>query len=184
MSNPNEKITYQGRLIEIFEIPAPPGHKVKVFENARRSPGVRVIIPKDNTILLSKEYRYEIEAYDYRLPGGKVYDSLEEYNSALKTNVDITEAAKAAATREAAEEAGIKISDMSFFHKSICGATIIWDLFYFVAGNYEKTAKDSQAGEDITVEYIDSKEVEAMCLDGRISEERSALVLLRYLKNH
>jgi hypothetical protein len=36
-------------------------------------------------------------------------------------------------------------------------------------------------GEDITFEFVDNEEVKKMCLNGSISEERSALVLLRYL---
>lgn len=180
-----EKITYQGRIIEVVEIDAPAGHEVKTFENARRSPGVRVIIPKDGGILLSKEFRHELQSYDYRLPGGKIYDSLKEYNTALKAGMDIAEAAKSAAVKEAQEEAGIQIADLTFFHKSVCGATIVWDLFYFIAEKFEKSVRHTQMGEDMDlecVEYFDNKEVEAMCLDGRISEERSALVLLRYLK--
>jgi len=31
-------------------------------------------------ILLSREYRSELDRYDYRLPGGKVFDTLAEYH--------------------------------------------------------------------------------------------------------
>ncbi len=44
-----------------------------MFETAVRSPGVRLIIVKDNQMLITKEFRGELDDYDYRLPGGKVF---------------------------------------------------------------------------------------------------------------
>jgi ADP-ribose pyrophosphatase YjhB (NUDIX family) len=177
-----EKITYQGRIIEVVEQEVDLGGKSKTFEYARRSPGVRLIIPKDDGILLSKEFRHELQTYDYRLPGGKVYDSLEEYNAALAGGVDIAEAAKQAAIKEAAEEAGLKITDLAFFHKSVCGATVVWDLFYFVVNGFEQQEQNLEEGEDIAMEWVSREQAEKMCLDGSMSEERSALILLKYLK--
>lgn len=168
-----EQITHQGKIIEVVQDGK--------FEFARRSPGARLIIPRGDQILITKEFRYELKAYDFRLPGGKVFDSLKEYNTALKAGVDIAEAAKQAAIKEASEETGIEVKDLSFFHKSVCGATVVWDLFYFVVNDFTETKQHLEEGEDITVEFIDKEKVKQMCLDGSISEERSALVLLRYL---
>jgi 8-oxo-dGTP pyrophosphatase MutT (NUDIX family) len=176
-----ETITHQGKIIEVVQKEVEINGKKKVFEYARRSPGTRLIIPKGNSILLTKEFRSELNSYDYRLPGGKVYDSLEEYNNALRSNVDINESAKIAAIKEAKEEAGIEVKGLSFFHKSVCGATVIWDLFYFVVKEFMESSQDLEDGEDITFEFVDNEEVKKMCLNGSISEERSALVLLRYL---
>jgi ADP-ribose pyrophosphatase len=176
-----ERITHKGRIIEVVEQDVEQGGKTKVFGYARRAPGARLIIPKGDTVLVSKEFRHELQRYDYRLPGGKVFDTLDEYNTALASGVDLTEAAKIAAIKEAHEEVGIDARELSLFHKSICGATVVWDLYYFVVGRYEETEQHLEDGEDITTEFIDRKAVERMCLDGSISEERSALVLLRYL---
>ncbi|HVW71746.1 MAG TPA: NUDIX domain-containing protein [Candidatus Paceibacterota bacterium] len=177
-----ENIRYQGNLIEIIEKEVDLGKTKRVFELARRSPGVRLIIPKGDTILVSKEYRSEVGGDDYRLPGGKVYDSLKEYNQALANGIDITEAAKQAAVKEAHEEVGVEAHDLSFFHKSVCGATVVWDLFYFVVTAFTETGEQHlEHGEDISYEFIDKEKARAMCLDGSISEERSALVLLRFL---
>ncbi len=176
-----EKITHQGGIIEVVQKDMEENGKVKTFEFARRSPGVRLIISKGDTILLSKEFRHEINGYDYRLPGGKVYDSLSEYNEALKLDVDIIEAAKKAAIKEAREEAGVEVRDITFLHKSICGATVVWDLFYFVVNDFSQSVQHLEAGENITIQPFSTDEVKKMCLDGRIGEERSALVLLRYL---
>ncbi len=179
-----EKITYQGRIIEVVEKDVDVGRgKIKTFESARRSPGVRLIIPHENSVWLSKEFRHELNSYDYRLPGGKVYDSLEEYNHALAESVDIAESAKQAAIKEAREEAGMNISQLDFYHKSVCGATVTWDLFYFVVHTYEQHNQELEEGEDITMELVTKDQAKAMCLDGSISEERSALILLRYLNS-
>ena len=176
-----EKITHQGRIIEVVQKEVEHNGKTQTFEFARRSPGTRLIIPKGDKIILSKEFRHEIGGYDYRLPGGKVYDSLEEYNRALESSLDINKSAKNAAIKEAREEAGILVKDISFFHKSVCGATVVWDLFYFVVNGFEEASQELEDGEDITIELVDRNKVKEMCLDGTIGEERSALVLLRYL---
>jgi 8-oxo-dGTP pyrophosphatase MutT (NUDIX family) len=178
-----EKIIYQGKIIEVVQKEVEQNGKTKVFEFARRSPGVRLIIEKENQIFLTKEFRHEVGGYDYRLPGGKVYDSLEEYNTALKSGIDIQEAAKVAAIKEAYEEVGIKVTDIIFSHKSACGATVVWDLFYFIVKNFTQDEQHLEDGEDIVVELFTKDQVKSMCLDGSISEERSALTLLRYLGN-
>lgn len=176
-----ETITHKGKIIEVVQTEVEQNGKKKIFEFARRSPGARLIIPQNNTILLTKEFRHEVGGYDFRLPGGKVYDSLKEYNSALASGANIQESAKLAAIKEAKEEVGIEAKNLSFFHKSVCGATIVWDLYYFVVHDFTQTEQHLEDGEEITFEFVDVEKVKSMCLDGSISEERSALVLLRYL---
>jgi ADP-ribose pyrophosphatase len=179
-----EKITYQGTIIEVVQQEVLVGERTKTFEFARRSPGTRLIIEKDGKVLLTKEFRRELGSYDFRLPGGKVYDTLEEYNTALQRGVDISEVAKDAAVREAREEVGVQVKDISFLHRSVCGATVVWDLFYFVVNDFVQTEQELEDGEDISFAFYSKDEVRAMCLDGQVSEERSALVLLRHLSSH
>lgn len=176
-----ERITHQGSIIEVVQKEVEQNGKAKVFEFARRSPGTRLIISKDGKMLLTKEFRHELDGYDYRLPGGKVYDTLDEYNSALVSGADIAEAAKRAALKEAKEEVGVEASTAIFLHKSVCGATVVWDLFYFVITEFTQTAQELEDGEDITAEWYTPEQVRSMCMSGEVSEERSALVLLRYL---
>ena len=45
----------------------------------------------------------------------------------------------------------------------------------------DEQIQNLEDGEDITFEFIDKEKVKEMCLSGEISEERSALVLLRYI---
>jgi 8-oxo-dGTP pyrophosphatase MutT (NUDIX family) len=176
-----EKITHQGKIIEVVQKEVDQDGKTTTFEFARRSPGTRLVIPKGDKVILTREFRHEIGGYDHRLPGGKVFNSLEEYNAALSSGADITEAAKQAAIREAHEEAGIEVKDVSFLHKSVCGATVVWDLFYFLVKDFVKTAQHLEEGEDIRIEPVDREKAREMCLNGEINEERSALILLRYL---
>lgn len=177
-----ERITYQGKIIEVVETEVEQNGKTKVFEYARRSPGTRLIIPQGDKILITKEFRHEVQTYDYRLPGGKVFDTLAQYNDALAANSDILDAARTAAIKEAHEEAGIEVLEMDFLHTSICGATVQWDLFYFLVTGFKESGQHLEDGEDITIEFIDRDRVRAMCLDGSIGEERSAIALLRYLE--
>lgn len=176
-----EHITHQGKIIEVVQSEVEQDGKKKTFEFARRSPGARLIIPKQDAILLTREYRHELSGYDYRLPGGKVFDSLEEYTVALQNNVSMEQAAQNAAIKEAREEVGIHVQDISFFHKSVCGATVVWDLYYFVVHSFNEGVQELEDGEDITFEFVHKEKVQKMCLEGLVSEERSALMLLRFL---
>ena len=115
-----------------------------MFERARRPPGVRVIITRDEKILLSREYRREQEKYDYRLPGGKVIDTLSLWRGFTG---DIQEEAKNAAIRESREEVGIDIKNPSLFHTSHCGSNIEWDLYYFVATEFDETGSHERDDE-------------------------------------
>ena len=186
-SNPTpsgpEKITYRGRMLEIVEQPMKIGEKEVVFESARRAPGVRLIVPlPENKILLTREYRTYLNSYDFRLPGGKVIDSLDEYNTFLESKADIVEKAREAAIKEAREEVGILVSDLELFAVSKCGGSLEWDLYYFVVKSFRESVQELEHGEDITLAPTSRHEVRAMCLDGRIQEDRSALMLLRFLK--
>lgn len=177
-----EKITYQGKIIEVVEQAMKVGEKEITFEFARRAPGTRLIIRTfDDKILLTKEFRPEINAYDYRLPGGKVFDTLKEYNEFLKSSATIVEKAKVAALKEAREEVGIEAKNAELFGISKCGTTVEWDLYYFLIKDFSEGGQELETGEVIEVMPTDLEEARSMCLDGRVQEDRSALMLLRYL---
>jgi len=177
----NQQIVYQGKIIEVV-------HEEmgeRTIEYGRRSPGVRmIIVTPEKKLLMTKEKRRELETIDYRLPGGKVIDTLEEYHTFLQSGKDINDVAKNAAIREAKEEVGIEPTEIAYFHTSKCGATFEWDLFYFVVTKYEKLeGQQLEQGENIETIEISFEEAKKMALDGRMQEERSALVLLRYLNS-
>ncbi len=189
MSHPkpvgDEKIAFQGRIIEIVHRPHQVGDKVIDFETARRSPGVRMIFVNDGKVLLTKEYRSELGGEDYRLPGGKVFDRLEEYNAALKDGTDLVGAAMDALKREALEEAGYVVSEAKHIHTTSPGATVSWDLYYFVVDQFtqNENGQELEDGEVIEPIWLSFDEVKEYCLNGKIQEERTVAVLLRFLDN-
>lgn len=178
-----QKVAYQGKIVEIVQQDFQVAGKIKTFEIARRAPGTRLIIMSpEGRILITKEYRNETKNYDYRLPGGKVFDSLVEYNEFLKSGKLILPEAEVAARKEASEECGIDVESLECFAVSKCGATIEWDLYYFIVDRYKMHATQRlEAGEDIEVNWLSYNEVRDLCLSGRMQEDRSVAVLLRWL---
>jgi len=180
----DEEIYASGKLFELVHVTQPDG---RVFEIARRAPGVRVIIVdrEARKVLLTKEFRHELNGYDYRLPGGKVFDSLAEYEAFRSSSQDIIQPAAKKAKAEAAEEAGIAVEDVRFYKKSTLGATVEWDLYVFETTQWHEHV-DGQALEDgeqvEDVSWYDFDAVERMILAGDMQEERIALILLQWLK--
>lgn len=177
-----EEIVFQGKIVEVVKQPMKISDKSVNFEFARRSPGTRLLIVDKvkKKLLLTKEFRHELDDYDYRLPGGKVFDSLDEYNEFLASGKDIIEPATLRAKIEAKEETGVIASNPEYFYTSVNGATVVWDLLYFVINDWEQAEQELEAGEDITVEWVNFDKARKYALEN-MSEDRSAIVLLRWL---
>jgi len=178
-----EEIFSKGKLFELVHVTQPDG---RVFELARRAPGVRLIIGdrEKQMVLLTKEFRQELKDWDYRLPGGKVFDSLEEYETFRTSGRNILDAAKDKARAEAVEEAGIEVSGLTLFKKSTLGATVEWDLFVFevTTWNLFEGGQQLEVGEQIEADnWVSFDEARTMILNGAMQEERVALVLLQWL---
>ena len=153
----------------------------------RRPPGIRALIVNDeNRILLSREFRYELSTWDYRLPGGKVFDTLEEFRQALKDNT-VDEAANKTVFKEVLEEVGIDINNPKLIKISKDGASVIWDLYYYEIKDFKIDENGPQLEEDEIINgYVwkSFDEVIELCQTGQIHEDRSIGVLLSYiLKN-
>jgi hypothetical protein len=56
-----ERIVFQGKIIEVVHQLVKICNQEFVFEIAKRSPGVRLIILNKDKILLTKEYRKELK---------------------------------------------------------------------------------------------------------------------------
>jgi ADP-ribose pyrophosphatase len=181
----SETIFAKGKLFELVHVEQPDG---RVFEVARRAPGVRIIIADlaFNKVLLTREYRQELGAWDYRLPGGKVFDSLDEYDTARSEGSDLEQAALSKAAQEVEEEAGILLKSSRMYKKSTLGATVEWDLYIVESDDWEKSdaGQKLEAGEQIEAEgWYDYAVAEQMILRGDMQEERIALVLLQWLQS-
>lgn len=172
-----EEIKYSGKIIEVVQFKCGD----KVFEKARRSPGVRALIVSGDKVLISKEYRQEIEGYDFRLPGGKVFDKLEEFKSHLSEN--LLPYATEAVIKEVKEEVGLVSKNPKLMKISKAGATVEWDLYYFLITDFEDNAngQELEEGEDISFGWYTVEEVKKICSTGQMKEDRSVGVLLSYL---
>lgn len=175
-----EEVVYKGKIFEIIRQPMKVGDKKIDFEIARRSPGTRLIIIKDNKILITKEFRSELNGYDYRLPGGKVFDTLDEYDK-YRTE-DVLSFAIEAAKRECREEVGLIVKNIKHFVTSQSGATVVWDLIYFIVDEFEESidGQELEVGEVIESEWKSFEEVKELCKDGSISEDRTLGVLFKF----
>ena len=180
-----EKIKYKGKLFEVVTEPVEIDGKTFEFEKVRRSPGVRLIL-KDGqgNILLTREFRRELDSFDYRLPGGKVFDSLDEFNEFKQGHGDIIEKAKQAVIKESEEETGFIPDTLKHYSTSKLGATVEWDLHYFV-GSVDRSKQGEQkleAGENIETTWLPEEEVKKLILElNKFSEERSVVTLMRFL---
>ena len=185
MNTEQENIITRGKIFELVQTKQPDG---RIFEVARRAPGVRVIIHDGDRgmVLLTREFRPELDTWDHRLPGGKVFDTLGEYSAFRESNQDIIVPASEKARQESLEEAGIIVDNLMHVATSNLGATVEWDLFVFEADDWQESPDGSrlEAGEDIeSSTWYSYAEAEEMILDGELQEERIALILLRWLRN-
>ena len=134
-------------------------------------------------MLLTREFRNELNAWNYRLPGGKVFDTLADYQKFLKSGEDVRIVADKKAVEESSEEAGIRVDSLDYIETSTLGSTVEWDLYVYVSSNWIKAEGQSlEEGEQIeTDNWFTFAEAEKMILNGEVREERIALILLKWL---
>lgn len=181
---------YRGRLLRIAtQRMGFPDMSEKSFEFAERAPGVRILVTDGERILLTKEWRSETQNWDHRLPGGKVFDTLEKFLVEKDKGDEHLQAwALAAARKELSEETSLQMPAESFKNigRSVAGATVVWDLHYYLV----ETAKQEGTtlpgittgeGEQTHPEWFTHEQVKALCIEGHIQEDRTVAALLRYL---
>ncbi|HSX07502.1 MAG TPA: NUDIX domain-containing protein [Candidatus Saccharimonadales bacterium] len=174
----NEEIVFSGKIGEVVHTTQPDG---RVFERYRRAPGTRlVIITPDKKLIMTREHRQEIGNIDLRLPGGKVRDTLGEYHELLESGKDIVAAASEAAAKEASEEVGVTVTNLKLLTKATAGATVEWDLYYFMTSDYQENAggQNLEQGERIERVELSAAEIRQAIKRGEMQEWRSVGVLL------
>lgn len=176
----SDKIVYRGKIFKVVERPFKAGKHDIIFEIAIRSPGVRLIIVNKDKMLVTKEFRQELNTFDYRLPGGKVFDKFTEFEAHEKE--DLLPYAIKAAKKESKEETGIKIKHLQHFATAKSGATVVWDLLYFIVDDFEDTneGQNLEHGEHIAVTWKTFEEVKELCKSGKMSEDRSVGILFKF----
>ncbi len=182
------EVMYSGIIFDIIHQNMQIDDKTETYEVARRSPGVRIMFVKNGRMLIAKEYREEISGWDYRLPGGKVFDSLREYKEYIDSGDEIIDYALKAVENEGREEAGLVADNIEYFSKSGSGGrTVNWDLYYFVVEKFHLSdgGQMLEPGENITCEWMGFDDVKRLCLDGSIQEDRTVANVLKFImKNH
>ncbi len=181
-------ILSEGRIGAIVQFPVlvdeGKGYIAKVFEKFVRAPGTRIIAVQNKTIYLQQEARLERNnVLDWRLPGGKVVDSFNDYRPYLTQAVPEA-MILAAAAKELREEAQLEATQLRFFAKKECGATVEWDLYYILAEEIcgSATNKLHEEGEDIHQgKWFTFTEILDKCAHGEISEGRTVAALLEFV---
>jgi len=178
-----EKVVYSGRNFEVIQQEYQVWEKVKLFEIAKRAPWVRLFIvdSKENKILLSKEYRTELEEFDYRLPWWKVFDTPEQRQEADYSQIE--KYAEKAALFECEEETGLIVKNLQLFWISHAWATVKWDLYYFLVDDFSVSEGGQKlwTWEVITTDWYSMKELIELCKNGNIKEDRSLWMIFKFL---
>lgn len=189
----NHRVQFSSRLFDIMnhEVLFSDG-VVKTFEYVERSPGVRTLVSDGEAILVTKEWREELGKWDIRLPGGKLFENVNDYKSFKEKKLDSSDVireARNAAHKETLEEAGmnLNIDEFELEHISKCGASVHWDLFYFSV-RVDKRVSERRSvvtseNEMILNLWLSYAEVEKLCLTGTVSEDRTSNFLLKFLQN-
>lgn len=159
--------------------------KVIKRNQVRRPPGIRALIidEKEEKNLLSHEFRYELNGWDYRLPGGKVFETLDDYKEAILKD-EVAVHVEKTVPKEVLEEVGIIAKNPLFLKKSEAGSGVTWDLYYFEIKNFEISQEGPQLEEDEVIDGFVWKtfaEVVELCLTEKIHEDRTVAVLLSYI---
>lgn len=159
------------------------GYVKKEFEKFSRPPGTRIIAVQDKKIFLQQEARLEVDGFDWRLPGGKVFDTFADFkpylNKLVPENIILV-----AGQKELGEEAGLVAGSVKLFCKKVCGATVDWDLYYLEATDIAKAddKRTHHEGEQVDKSgWFSYDEIRKMCESGEIGEGRSSAVLIEYL---
>jgi 8-oxo-dGTP pyrophosphatase MutT (NUDIX family) len=163
------KAVWEGKHFKAFHetVEIAPG-KTAVFEYVWRIDGTRSIVINDaDEILLTHEYRHELTAYDWRLPGGKM-DHVDEVIAD-------------AASRELLEETGVTAKNWEYLWATAPDATVRFRRHFLLATDISVGAQNLDEGEKIALSWFSKTEVVRLALEGQIREEISALSLLRYI---
>lgn len=176
---------YTWRIVQVVEYEVDFHWKKKVFEKAQRAPWVRLIIQDEQfRIFLNNEYRYELDAFDWRLPWWKVFDTLVEYTHFKETEQKIEDKVIDAAKREALEEVWIEVEEVSILWKKVCWTTMERDLWYVLVNNFSVVywSLENEEWEHISEwKWFSFAEIKELIVTWDIQEWRSISVLCQII---
>ncbi len=179
---PPQEVVFRGKMFEVIQWEGKPG---VTFEAAVRAPGVRLLIETEKdgmkALVMTKEVRRESNGVDYRLPGGKVFDSLSELDVHRASGEAIELLALKVAQKEGKQEAGIEHGDFVSFGVSKAGASVEWDLYYFIVKGATLGMQELEEGEEIETVILSAQEIFDKLSQGEVQEGRSAEKLWLWL---
>jgi ADP-ribose pyrophosphatase len=162
MSSPT--IVFKGKYFRIYHETVALNGTQTTFEYVSRTDGARIIAANLGAILLTKEYRHELQDVDWRLPGGKV---------------DEGETPEVAARRELREETGYDAGSLKALWSTTPDSTVRYRRHFFLATDLAEGPTAHEAGETIENHWVPLETACTMALDGEVREEISALSILR-----
>mgnify|MGYP002622298762 CR=1 FL=1 len=139
-----------------------------------KHPGGASVLPltRDNHVILTKQFRYPIEAYTLEIPAGKKDDPLEDGLTCAK--------------RELEEETGYMSDQFELMYKlHACLGYSDEFLDIYIAYNCNKLEAPKAADEDEHIEVLiyDKKAIEKLLNDGAITDGKTLVALNYYLRH-
>lgn len=125
-------------------------------------------ILQDRSVLLVRQYRYGVQRELLEIPAGKL---------------NVGEAPELCAKRELLEETGAKIKEIKFLGQLALSPAYLAEINYIYAATVETIgAQHLDSDEFLNVVRIPFDDAYDMAMDGRITDVKTALALLRAKK--
>lgn len=164
----SSKSVYKNKWMEVFEdeVEYPNGSK-GIYGYVKRSDGAGVaVVNENNEILLIKQYRYPIKAYEWNIPGGAIDGDDPE----------------AAAKREVKEETGVEVGSVEKLFEGYPLSSCSTEKGYVYLArveNVELVADDVSDDDEMVVEkrFIPIKEALRMVDDGEITDSDTCSIV-------
>lgn len=174
----DERVRYRGDRIALLDRPVAGPDGVERVETARRSPGVRHLVVDDGALLLLPDGPQGPGDPTWRLPGGPAFDSLPAYEAARDAD-RVAEAVGEAASELLASAVGLAPVTTERPFVLSAGPGVDAPLHYVVVSAHRAARR--QPAEPAEANWVAFDDARAACLDGRVSEARSALAVVRWL---
>jgi len=164
----SSKSVYKNKWMEVFEDEIEfPGGKTGIYGYVKRSDGAGIaVVNENNEILLVKQYRYPIKAYEWNIPGGGI-DGQDP---------------QLAAIREVKEETGVEVKNLEKLIESYPLSSCSTEKGYVYLAKVEgvKLVNEDVSDDDemvIEKRFIPIEEVLRMVDAGEISDSDTCSIV-------
>lgn len=176
------KTVYEGKLFTLRQEPRVlPDGEIMLYERAYRYPSVAAVAYVSPTrIILLREWRALNNAWEWRLPCGRIEDSEAAPTTRFERIPDPV--LRAAMQRELQEEAGYCASKLRLIYTRYTGASIVAPTYLFAAQGLKPSKLPGDIDEKIEVHTIPLARAAHMGLTGEIPDEFMGIALVRLAK--